>query len=146
VVAIGDHLNLTGRSPLVGIPADDPSGSPFVDLVDTWSPRLRHLVNDIDPSVREGVYAQVPGPHLETPAEIRMFGVLGADMVGMSTAIEAIAARHLGAEVLGLAVVTNAAAGLGPAPLSTSGMMGTAEAATPMLARLVRGVIERLDA
>ena len=145
VVAVSDHLNLTGRSPLLGVPADDPSGSPFVDLVDAWSPRLRALVREIEPPVPEGVYAQLPGPHFETPAEIRMLAGFGADLVGMSMATEAIAARHLGAEVLGLAVVTNAAAGLAAAPLSVAKMVGAASSAVPRVARLVRGVAEALD-
>jgi purine-nucleoside phosphorylase len=142
VVAVRDHLNLTGRSPLVGIPADSPAGSPFVDLGDAWSPRLRALVRTLEPSVAEGVYAQVPGPHFETPAEIRMLDVLGADLVGMSMASEAIAARHLGAEVVGLAVVTNPASGLGTAPMSTADILHAAAGAVPALARLVRGVAE----
>ena len=78
-----------------------------------YSPRLRDLARSVDPTLAEGVYAALPGPHYETPAEIRMLGMLGADLVGMSTVWEAIAARHLGAEVLGLSLVTNLAAGLG---------------------------------
>ncbi|HUZ10136.1 MAG TPA: purine-nucleoside phosphorylase [Acidimicrobiales bacterium] len=144
VVAVSDHLNLTGRSPLLGVAADDPAGSPFVDLADAWSPRLRALVREIEPSVPEGVYAQLPGPHFETPAEIRMLAGLGADLVGMSIATEAIAARHLGAEVLGLAVVTNPAAGLADAPLSVAEMIDAASGASPRLARLIRRVAEQL--
>ena len=96
LVLIADHLNLTGRSPLSGLPADHPSGTPFVDLTDAWSPELRGAARRADPSLREGVYAQLPGPHLESTAEIRMLRTLGADLVGMSTVLEAIAARHLG--------------------------------------------------
>lgn len=108
-VLISDHLNLTSRSPLVG--------PQFVDLVDAYSPRLRELARSIDPDLAEGVYAAVPGPHYETPAEIRMLRTLGADLVGMSTVHEAIAARAAGAEVLGISLVTNLAAGMTGAPL-----------------------------
>lgn len=103
-VLISDHLNLTARSPLVG--------ANFVDLTDLYSSRLRALARELDPSLAEGVYAQLPGPHYETPAEIRMLRTLGADLVGMSTALEAIAARAAGVEVVGLSMVTNAAAGI----------------------------------
>lgn len=103
-VVISDHLNLTARSPLVG--------ATFVDLTDLYSARLRELARQVDPSLIEGVYAALPGPHYETPAEIRMLRTLGADLVGMSTALEAIAARAAGMEVFGLSMVTNAAAGV----------------------------------
>jgi purine-nucleoside phosphorylase len=103
-VVIADHLNLTARSPLVG--------ANFVDLTDLYSARLRALAREIDPALTEGVYAALPGPHYETPAEIRMLRTLGADLVGMSTALEAIAARAAGLEVFGLSMVTNAAAGI----------------------------------
>ena len=103
-VLVADHLNLTARSPLVG--------PRFVDLTDLYSARLRRLVNEIDGSITEGVYAALPGPHYETPAEIRMLRTLGADLVGMSTALEAIAARAEGAEVLAVSLVTNLAAGI----------------------------------
>jgi purine-nucleoside phosphorylase len=103
-VIIADHLNLTARSPLVG--------ATFVDLTDLYSRRLRELAQEVDPSLIEGVYAALPGPHYETPAEIRMLRTLGADLVGMSTALEAIAARAAGMEVFGLSMVTNAAAGI----------------------------------
>lgn len=114
-VLISDHINLTARSPLTG-PAPDPSVGPrFPDLSDAYSARLRDLAKGLDPSLAEGVYAGVVGPHYETPAEIRMLQVLGADLVGMSTVHETIAAVHLGAEVLGISLVTNLAAGLGAA-------------------------------
>jgi purine-nucleoside phosphorylase len=109
-VLIADHLNLTARSPLVG--------PRFVDLTDLYSARLRRLVLDIDPTVAEGVYAALPGPHYETPAEIRMLRTLGADLVGMSTALEAIAANAEGVEVAGLSLVTNLAAGITGEPLN----------------------------
>jgi purine-nucleoside phosphorylase len=110
-VLISDHLNLTGRSPLIGEPQ-------FVDMVDAYSPRLRALARGIDPTLREGVYAGVLGPQYETPAEIRMLRTLGADLVGMSTVKETIAARAGGLEVLGLSLVTNMAAGITGLPLS----------------------------
>jgi purine-nucleoside phosphorylase len=109
-VLLSDHLNLTARSPLVG--------ARFVDLTQLYSPRLRELARRIDPTLVEGVYAGLPGPHFETPAEIRMLRTLGADLVGMSTVLEAIAARAEGVEVLGLSLVTNLAAGLTGQPLS----------------------------
>ena len=109
-VLISDHLNLTARSPLVG--------AQFVDLVDAYSPRLRAIAHEIDPSLAEGVYAGLPGPHYETPAEIRMLRTLGADLVGMSTVHETIAARAAGAQVLAVSLVTNLAAGMTGQPLS----------------------------
>ena len=109
-VLISDHINLTGRSPIVG--------ATFVDLTDLYSARLRALCREVDPSLDEGVYAQFPGPHYETPAEVRMAGVLGAHLVGMSTTLEAIAAREAGMEVLGISLVTNLAAGIGAEPLN----------------------------
>ncbi len=111
-VLLSDHLNLTGRSPLAGPEPPEGYRSRFVDLTAVYSPRLRGLARQIDPSLPEGVYAMLPGPHYETPAEIRMLRMAGADMVGMSTGLEAIAARHLGLEVLGISLVTNPAAGL----------------------------------
>ncbi len=112
-VLIADHLNLTGRSPLTGAASDPSVGPRFPDMSEAYSTRLRSLATSLDPSLVSGVYAGVPGPHYETPAEIRMLQVLGADLVGMSTVHETIAAVHLGAEVLGISLVTNLAAGLG---------------------------------
>ena len=111
-VLVSDHLNLTGRSPLSG--PQPPAGYPgrFADLTAVYPLRLRELARSLDPTLDDGVYAALPGPHYETPAEIRMLRGLGADLVGMSTVLEAIAARHLGAEILGISLVTNAAAGL----------------------------------
>ncbi len=109
-VLISDHLNLTGKSPLSGPPPS--RGQRFVDLTDLYSPRLRGLAREVDPELTEGVYAMLPGPHYETPAEIVMLSRLGADLVGMSTALEAIAVRQMGAEVFGISLVTNLAAGL----------------------------------
>ena len=119
-VLISDHINLTGRSPLAGPPP--PAGYPprFTDLSQAYSPRLRAIAREADPSLAEGVYAALVGPHYETPAEIAMLSAAGADLVGMSTALEAIAARHLGAEVLGVSLVTNLAAGISDRPLDHS--------------------------
>jgi purine-nucleoside phosphorylase len=109
-VLISDHINLTAASPIVG--------ANFVDLTDLYSPRLRVLCKEIDPTLEEGVYVQFPGPHYETPAEINMVRTIGGDLVGMSTVLEAIAAREAGAEVLGISLVTNLAAGLSGEPLN----------------------------
>jgi purine-nucleoside phosphorylase len=111
-VLISDHLNLTGRSPLAGEAPPAGYASRFTDLTGLYSERLRLLARASDPDLAEGIYAALPGPHYETPAEIRMLRTLGADLVGMSTALEAIAARHLGAEVLAISLVSNLAAGL----------------------------------
>jgi purine-nucleoside phosphorylase len=135
-VLIADHLNLTARSPLVG--------PRFVDLTDLYAARLRAIVREIDPAVTEGVYAALPGPHYETPAEIRMLRSLGADLVGMSTALEAIAARAEGAEVLGLSLVTNLAAGLSAAPLDHAEVLAAGEAAAAAMGGLLAEVIGRL--
>ncbi|PLC13167.1 purine-nucleoside phosphorylase [Kocuria flava] len=135
-VLISDHLNLTGRSPL--------EGATFVDLTDLYSPRLRALARRIDPSLAEGVYAQFPGPHYETPAEVRMAGILGADLVGMSTALEAIAARHAGMEVLGLSLVTNQAAGISPAALSHEEVLEAGRAAGPRISALLARIVAAL--
>ena len=129
---ISDHLNLTARSPLVG--------AQFVDLVDAYSPRLRALAREIDPSLAEGVYAGLPGPHYETPAEIRMLRTLGADLVGMSTVHETIAARAAGAQVLAVSLVTNLAAGMTGQPLSHDEVLEAGrQSATRMGSLLARG-------
>lgn len=134
-VLISDHLNLTATSPLVG--------PRFIDLTDTYSPRLRALARDIDPSLREGVYAGVPGPHFETPAEIHMLRVLGADLVGMSTVLEAVAARAEGAEVLGISLVTNLAAGLAAAPLNHRDLLAAAQNTAAHTGALLRDLLTR---
>jgi purine-nucleoside phosphorylase len=137
-VLISDHLNLTGRSPLTGPPPPLGDGVRFVDLTDLYAVRLRALVHAAVPDLAEGVYAGLPGPHFETPAEIRMMRVLGADLVGMSTVHEAIAARHLGAEVVGISLVTNAAAGTGEGPLDHAEVLAAGQAAGAALGRLLR--------
>ncbi|MFO7278776.1 MAG: purine-nucleoside phosphorylase [Thermoanaerobacterales bacterium] len=143
-VLIADHLNLTGRSPVAGpMPA---TGLPprFVDLTDAYSGRLRDLAREVEPSLTEGVYAGLPGPHYETPAEIRMLRTLGADLVGMSTVWETIAARHLGLEVLGLSLVTNLAAGVGGVPLDHDEVLAAGRAAAERMGDLLAEVVRRL--
>lgn len=135
-VLISDHLNLTAASPLVG--AD------FVDLIDLYSPRLRALAREIDPTLEEGVYAQITGPHYETPAEIRMLRMLGADLVGMSTSLEAIAARAAGLEVCGISLVTNKAAGITGDSLNHAEVLESGREASARLGRLLRELIERM--
>ena len=136
VVLISDHLNLTAQSPLVG--------AQFVDLTEVYSARLRGVAHEIDPSLPEGVYAQLPGPHYETPAEIRMLRTLGADLVGMSTVLEAIAARAAGLEVMGLSLVTNAAAGLSGEPLSHDEVLASGRDAAARLGNLLAALAERV--
>ena len=141
-VLISDHLNLTGKSPLSG-PA--PSvGERFTDLTDLYTPRLRTLARQADPSLAEGVYAMLPGPHYETPAEITMLGRLGADLVGMSTVLEAIAVRPLGAEVLGISLVTNLAAGLGGHGLSHAEVVAAGRASASRMGTLLAGILPRV--
>ncbi|WP_112235374.1 purine-nucleoside phosphorylase [Kocuria sp. BT304] len=135
-VLISDHLNLTARSPL--------EGATFVDLTDLYSQRLRELARTVDPSLDEGVYAQFPGPHYETPAEVQMAKVLGADLVGMSTALEAIAARQAGLEILGMSLVTNAAAGISPEALSHEEVLEAGRAAGPRISRLLAEIVGKL--
>lgn len=135
-VLINDHLNLTARSPLVG--------AQFVDLVDAYSPALRALAREIEPSLAEGVYAGLPGPHYETPAEIRMLRTLGADLVGMSTVHETIAARAAGLQVLGVSMVTNLAAGMTGQPLSHAEVLEAGRRSATLMGALLRSVIERI--
>jgi purine-nucleoside phosphorylase len=134
-VLLRDHLNLTWRTPLVG--------ARFVDLTDVYAARLRALVREIDPSVAEGVYAQFPGPQYETPAEVRMAGILGADLVGMSTVLEAIAAHAEGCEVLGISLVTNLAAGLGD-PLDHEEVLAVGKASATRMGELLAKLIPKL--
>ena len=138
-VLISDHINLTGRSPLTGPNPPAPFGSRFVDLTDLYSARLRAVARTVDPELPDGVYVGFHGPHFETPAEIRMAGVVGADLVGMSTVLEAIAARHVGLEVLGISLATNLAAGISPVPLDASDVIAAGDAAAGRLGVLLRG-------
>ncbi|MFK5690512.1 purine-nucleoside phosphorylase [Ornithinimicrobium sp. LYQ92] len=135
-VLIGDHINLTATSPV--------EGANFVDLTDLYSARLRDLAREIDPSLDEGVYVQFPGPHYETPAEVRMARVLGGDLVGMSTALEAIAARQAGLEVLGVSLVTNAAAGISENPLDHQEVLDAGQAAAQRCGELLARIVERI--
>ncbi len=134
-VLISDHLNLTGRSPIVG--------ATFVDLTDLYSARLRAVARQIDPGLTEGVYAQLPGPHFETPAEIRMLQTFGADLVGMSTGLEAIAAREAGAEVMGISLVTNLGAGMTGEALDHLEVLAAGQAAADRMGALLTEVVRR---
>lgn len=135
-VLISDHINLTGASPL--------RGATFIDLTDLYSARLRALCQQIEPSLPEGVYAQFRGPQYETPAEVRMAGIMGAQLVGMSTAIEAIAAREAGLEILGLSLVTNLAAGMTGEPLNHEEVLEAGRAAAERMGRLLAQVVPTL--
>ncbi|NNG20190.1 purine-nucleoside phosphorylase [Naumannella sp. ID2617S] len=135
-VLISDHINLTGSTPL--------RGATFIDLSEAYSKRLRDLARQVDPSLPEGVYVQFRGPQYETPAEVRMAGVLGGDLVGMSTTLETIAARAVGLEVLGISLATNLAAGISPEPLDHAEVIAAGKEAAPRLAALLRGLVEVL--
>lgn len=135
-VLIRDHLNLTATSPL--------EGATFVDLTDLYSQRLRDVAHEVDAALPEGVYAQFRGPHYETPAEVAMAGRLGADLVGMSTTLEAIAARHAGLEVLGISLVTNLAAGISAEALSHEEVLEAGREAGPRISRLLADIVGRI--
>ena len=135
-VLISDHLNLTAASPL--------EGATFVDLTDLYSARLRGIAKAVDPSLAEGVYAQFTGPHYETPAEVQYAKRIGADLIGMSTALEAIAARHAGMEVFGISLVTNLAAGISPVPLSHAEVIEAGQDAGPRISKLLAEIIGKL--
>jgi purine-nucleoside phosphorylase len=141
LMLIADHLNLTGRNPLIG-PNDDSLGARFPDMVDAYSPRLRALMRraaaDEGISVEEGVYAGLTGPTYETPAEVRLLQALGADAVGMSTVLEVIAARWAGLEVCGVSLVTNPGAGITGQPLTHEEVLEAAAEAAPRFTALVR--------
>jgi purine-nucleoside phosphorylase len=143
-VLVRDHLNLTGKSPLTGPPPPDGYPSRFTDLTGLYTQRLRVLARESEPDLAEGVYACLPGPHYETPAEIAMLATLGADLVGMSTVLEAIAARHLGAEVLAISLVTNLAAGLAAEPLSHTEVVETARASASRIGGLLATLVPRI--
>ena len=139
---ISDHLNLTGVNPQRG--PHDGRGPRFLDLSEVYDPELRAIAREADPSLQEGVYAGMAGPTYETPAEIRMLATLGADLVGMSTVLEAIQARYLAMRVLGISVVTNVAAGLASTPLNHDEVAAAGRAASDRLEKLLRGVLARL--
>ena len=141
LMIIADHLNLTGRTPLLG-PNSDAIGPRFPDQTDAWSPRLRAALRAAGEaegvSLEEGIYAGLLGPQYETPAEVRMLRTLGADAVGMSTVLEAIAARWAGLEICGISLVTNAGAGYSGEPLTHAEVLAAGEEAGPRLARVIR--------
>ena len=139
---ISDHLNLTGENPQRG--PHDARGPRFLDLSEVYDRDLRAIAREVDPSLQEAVYAGLAGPTYETPAEIRMLAMLGADIVGMSTVLEAVQARYLGMRVLGISVVTNAAAGLASEPLHHEEVAAAGRLAADRLERLLRGVIARV--
>ncbi len=147
LMVIDDHINMMGNNPLAG-PNDERFGLRFPDMTNVYSPALRKLADDAAAAqgmtIQHGVYVAVLGPSYETPAEIRAFRTLGADAVGMSTAPEAIAARHLGIEVLGISCITNAAAGVFPEPLHHSEVMETAQQVKGQFIALLEGIIGRL--
>ena len=135
-VLIRDHINLTGTSPV--------EGANFVDLTDLYSSRLRALCQEVDPSLDEGVYVQFPGPHYETPAEISMVKAIGGTLVGMSTVLEAIAAREAGMEVLGISLVTNFAAGITGEPLNHEEVLEAGRASATRMGSLLADVLPRI--
>ncbi|WP_406701281.1 purine-nucleoside phosphorylase [Singulisphaera sp. Ch08] len=149
IVCLEDHLNLIGANPLRG-PNDRRLGERFPDMSEVYSSRLRTIAFEeagkLGLDLASGVYACLPGPSYETPAEIRMLRTLGADVVGMSTVPEAIVARHGGLEVLALAVVTNAAAGVSGGLISHAEVVEAGQAATPLVGALIEGVVQRLEA
>lgn len=135
-VLIADHINMTATSPL--------EGATFIDLTDLYSARLRDIAKASHPDLDEGVYVQLPGPHYETPSEVKMVGHLGGTLVGMSTALEAIAAREAGMEVLGFSLVTNLAAGISDEPLSHDDVIRAGKEAEPVISALLADVVGRL--
>src|SRR5262249_6855093 len=147
LMIIDDHINMLGSNPLVG-ENDDRFGSRFPDMSEVYSKRLRRIADEASRAkgitVSHGVYVAVHGPSYETPAEIRFFRTIGADAVGMSTVPEAIAARHMGVEVLGISCITNMAAGVLPQPLVHDEVMETARRVRGAFIALLEGIIERL--
>jgi purine-nucleoside phosphorylase len=135
-VLISDHINLTADSPL--------EGATFVDLTDLYSARLRALARTVDPSLDDGVYVQFRGPHYETPAEVQMAKTMGGHIVGMSTALEAIAARQAGMEILGMSLITNLAAGIQKTPLSHAEVLQAGMDAEPVISALLAKIVELL--
>lgn len=143
-VLLADQINFTGASPMPGNPPPSPWPGRFVPLGDLYSPRLREIVRDVEPGIPEGTYVGFHGPEFETPAEIRMARGWGGDLVGMSTVLEAIAGRHMGAEILGLSLVTNLAAGMSETPLDGEHVISVAREAAPRVADLLQRVLHRL--
>jgi purine-nucleoside phosphorylase len=135
-VLISDHINLTAASPL--------EGATFIDLTDLYAKRLRDLARNVAPELDEGVYTQFRGPHYETPAEVQMAKTIGGHIVGMSTALEAIAAREAGMEILGLSLITNLAAGISPEPLSHAEVLQSGRDAEPVISALLARIVAEL--
>jgi purine-nucleoside phosphorylase len=135
-VLISDHINLTADSPL--------EGATFIDLTDLYSKRLRELARSVDSSLDEGVYIQFRGPHYETPAEVQMAKAIGGHLVGMSTALEAIAAREAGMEILGFSLMTNLAAGIQTTPLNHEEVLQAGRDAEPRISALLAQIIAKL--
>ena len=135
-VLISDHINLTASSPL--------EGATFIDLTDLYSKRLRDLAKTVDPSLDEGVYVQFRGPHYETPAEVQMAKIMGGHIVGMSTALEAIAAREAGMEILGMSLITNLAAGIQTTPLSHAEVLEAGRNAEARIGKLLAEIVAKL--
>ncbi|WP_058235616.1 purine-nucleoside phosphorylase [Devriesea agamarum] len=135
-VLIADQINHTGATPL--------SGATFIDMTDLYTPRWREIAHEVDPNLPEGVYMQFSGPNYETPAEVRMAQTVGATLVGMSTALEAIAAREAGLCVLGISLVTNLAAGISDSPLSHQEVIEAGQEAAPRISHLLAEVTTRL--
>ena len=133
---ISDHINLTADSPL--------EGATFIDLTDLYSKRLRDLARTVDASLDEGVYCQFRGPHYETPAEVQMAKTIGGHIVGMSTALEAIAARQAGMEILGMSLITNLAAGIQKTPLSHAEVIEAGREAEPRISALLAQIVGQL--
>ena len=149
LVLISDHLNLQGSNPLVG-PNDDTLGTRFPDMSEAYSRTLRALAHEVGSEIgvrlAEGVYAAVPGPSYETPAEIRYLRTIGADLVGMSTVPEAIVANHMGMRALGISCVTNMAAGILPQKISHAEVLETGEMVRGTLVRFLRALLPRMEA
>lgn len=137
-VLIRDHINLTADSPI--------EGANFVDLTDLYSQRLRKLAQAVDSTLPEGVYTQFRGPHYETPAEVQMARLIGGDLVGMSTALEAIAAREAKLEILGISLVTNHAAGFAPTNLNHEEVLEAGRLAGPRISALLAQIVAKIDA
>ena len=135
-VLISDHINLTASSPL--------EGANFIDLTDLYSARLRAIAKTVDSSLDEGVYVQFRGPHYETPAEVQMAKIMGGDIVGMSTALEAIAARESGMEILGMSLITNLAAGIQKTPLSHAEVIEAGQQAEARISKLLSEIVDKI--
>jgi len=135
-VLISDHINLTAMSPL--------EGATFIDLTDVYTPALRDLARSVKADLDEGVYIQFRGPHYETPAEVQMAKTIGGHLVGMSTALEAIAAREAGMDVLGFSLVTNLAAGISPEPLSHQEVIAAGKQAEPVISAMLAEIVAAL--